>query len=428
MIEKIRVSYRVFLKGFLSLFITVQCVLGVLYWLCNVTRAQKFDTVSELGRLVAGLPVLPVHLIQTGLVFAAAYYLFRRFRERRQSLICAFAAVTVPFVMQVCLCETEHAAALAAALCMTAVIVDCHTRKEQKIGRLQIVLFIVSLVTLVLCGAAYSCAAALLCGVCMVIEEKKYHRKKSARFLCLLAALFVCIVTAWFGVHLQNDANPDRMQITWQSVLMKRLAYPGLEGALSEGVCEELFETFDTGQINNYRIYPYLLDTEFESFLLETVGAERTQEIYLELAWHGLDCGIKVDCRMILEDMISYLFPGLMYPFYSDGSILAEFGFGFQQFVADTPYLAEIYMNVSLLGYAVGLVLTIVCLLIGGIQKSAKESVKGSWPFFVIWFGLAVIFTMRGAAIFNYKYAAFLAILDYLPLLTFLNRSEDRGI
>ncbi|MCD7750702.1 MAG: glycosyltransferase family 39 protein [Lachnospiraceae bacterium] len=427
MIEKMRTSCRVFLQGFLGLFIAVQCVLGILYWFCNVTRAQKFDTVSVLGKFVAGLPVLPVHLIQTGLVYAAAYFFFRRLWERRQSLVCALAAVTCPFVMQVCLCETEHAAALTAILCMTAVIADCHIHKEQKLSRFQTVLFGVCLVTLVFCGAAYSCAAALICLVCMVIEEKKHHRKKKTHMLCLLASLIACVMVAWFGIHLQNEANPDRMQITFESVLFKRFAYPGLEGALSEGVPEELFQTFDTGQINNYRIYPYLLDTEFESFLLETVGAQRAQEIYLELAWHGLDRGIKVDCRMILEDMASYLFPQLMFPLYADGTILAEFGWGFQQFVAHTPYLAEIYMYGSLLGYAVGLVLTIICLLVGGIQ-SARESVKGSWPFIVIWFGLAVIFTMRGAAIFNYKYAAYQAILIYLPLLTFLGQTKDRKI
>ncbi len=434
--EKTIRSYRIFLQGFLGLYFGFQCVSGILYWSGNVTREQKFDTASDLGKIVAALPALPVHLIQTGLVFAAAYYLFRRFRGRRRSLFYALSAVTVPFVMQVCLCETEHAAALAAILCMTAVTLDCHTHKEQEIGRPQMLLFCVGLIVLLFCGAAYSCAAALLCGVCLIIEERKHRRKKGVRSLCLILTLLLCVVLVCYGSYRQNRANPDRMQITWQSVLMKRLAYPGLEGALSEGIPEELSELFDSGDINTYRLYPYLLDTELESVLAKAVGQERIQEIYLALAWHGLDCGIKVDFRMILEDLASYLFPGLMYPFYSNGTILSEFGWSFQQFVAGTPYLAEIYLYGSLLGYAAGLVLALVYGLLSRLMfwrisrpagggMGAGAQVQSFRLLILLWFGLSVVFTMRGAAVYNYKYAAYQAILALMPFPALLTRTES---
>ncbi len=432
MIAKIRTSYRAFLKGFVGLFLTFQCVLGILYWCGNVTRSQQFDTASDLGNLIADMPVLPVHLVQTGLVFAAAYYLFRRFRERKQSLMGALAALTIPFVMQVCLCETEHAAALAALLCMTAVTLDCHTHKERKTSRPQTVLFCACLVTLLFCGAAYSCAGAWLCGLCMIIEEKKYHRKKSIHILCLSVALFACVVAAWFGSHLQNEANPDRMQITFESVLFKRFAHPGFDQKLVDGMPQEVQELYTAADIEKFRLHPYLLDTTFASELTKTAGEERTREIYLELAWYGFLYGTKTDIFMMLEDTLCYLTPQLMYPFYSDGTILAEFGWSYQQFVSGQTQLAWLYLYGSLLGYAVSLVLTLLYGFLSGIADhfhGVFAALKRYWPIFPLWLGLSVIFMMRGAAIFNYKYAAFQAILGYLPMLhVSLQEPEDTGV
>ncbi len=428
MIEKTRISCRVFLKGFTGLFLTFQCVLGILYWCGNVTRAQQFDTASYLGNLIADLPVLPVHLVQTGLVFAAAYYLFRRFRERKQSLMGALAALTIPFVIQVCLCETEHAAALAALLCMTAVTLDCHTHKEQGISRLQTVLFCFCMVTLLFCGAAYSCASALICGLCMVIEEKKYRRKKSIHILCLLVVLFTCIVAAWFGSHLQNDANPDRMQISVESVLFKRFAYPGFDQKLVDGMPQEVQDLYTAADIEKFRLHPYLLDTTFASELTKTAGEERTREVYLELAWYGFLYGTKTDIFMMLEDTLCYLTPQLMYPLYANGTILAEFGWSYQQFISGQTHLAWLYLHGSLLGYAVSLLLTLLYGLLSGITQRFRglfSVLKREWPLLLLWLGFSVIFMMRGAAIFNYKYAAFQAIFGYFPVLyIFFLKSE----
>ncbi len=425
MIKKIRNSYRVFLQGFVGLFLTFQCVLGILYWICNVTRAQQFDTVSTMGKLMAALPVLPVHLAQTGLVFAASYYFFRRFWERGRSLVCALVAVTVPFVMQVCLSETEHAVALAAILCMTAVIVDSHTHRESS-GRFQSVLCGFSLATLIYCGAAYSYAAALMSGIWLFIELKKLLEKKHRWPLYLLVVL-IPILIAGYGSYKQNQDNPDRMQITFESVLFKRFAYPGLNENLLDGMPDEIWALYNGTEIEKFRHYPYLLDTTLESELIETWGEERTRELYLELAWYGFLCGTKTDILMILEDTLCYLTPQLMYPFYSNGTILAEFGWSYQQFVSGQIYLAQLYLYGSLLGYAASLLLTLIYALLSGITthlRALPATIRRCWPLLLCWIGFSLIFMMRGAAIFNYKYAAFQAILGYLPILLIFRRTR----
>ncbi|MCD7863959.1 MAG: hypothetical protein LUG61_10755 [Lachnospiraceae bacterium] len=425
MIEKIRNSYRVFLKGFISLFLLFQCVLGILYWICNVTRSQQFDTISTVGKLMAALPVLPVHLVQTGLVFAAAYYFFTRFWERRRSLVCALVAVTVPFVMQVCLSETEHAVALAAILCMAAGIVDGHTHQESS-GRFQSMLCGFSLAILIYCGAAYSCAAALMGGIWLFIECKKLLEKKRMWILYLLVIL-TSVLIAGYGSYKQNQDNQDRMQITFESVLFKRFAYPGLNENLLDGAPDEIWALYNGTEIEKFRHYPYLLDTTLESELIETWGEERTRELYLEMAWYGFLCGTKTDILMILEDTLCYLTPQLMYPFYSNGTILAEFGWSYQQFISGQLYLAQLYLYGSLLGYAASLLLTILYALTSGITthfRALSATIRSSWPLLLCWLGFSLIFMMRGAAIFNYKYAAFQAILGYLPILLIFRRTR----
>ncbi|MCD8131361.1 MAG: hypothetical protein LUE16_08805 [Lachnospiraceae bacterium] len=449
--EKIRPRCLVFLRGFLGLFLMTQCVLGTGYWLGNVTRAQQFDTVSAMGRWIGGLPVLPVHIAQTVAVFGGLYCLFGCFYGGWRRLFASYAALTIPFVMQICLSETEHGAALAAILCMTAVIMDCYRHHRGPL-RAQAVLCGACVGILILCGAAYSCAAVLLFLILSIVRivfsEKKektgisgqreetdiseqeeetdipekrrasviFGKKKITGAISLLAALLIGAGLAFTGITVQNKLNPDRMQISWESVLFRRFAYPGLNWGLLEGLPEEIQDIYTISELINFRLYPYELDTILESDLLETVGEERTREIYLELAWYGFQCGAKVDARMILEDIVCYLSPMLMYPFYSDGTILAEFGWSLQQFLAGTPYLAETYMYVCLLGYAVGLVLTLVYWLSGGLSLM-RDTFRRYWPLLLLWVGLSVFFMMRGAAVFNYKYAAFQAVLGYLPLL-----------
>ncbi len=440
--EKIRSHCLIFLRGFLGLFLVTQCVLGTGYWLGNVTRAQQFDTVSVMGRWISSLPVLPVHIVQTAAVFGGLYCLLGCFCGGWRRLFSSFVALTIPFIMQICLSETEHGAALTAILCMTAVMLDCHRHRRGPLRR-QAVLWGFCAAVLILCGAAYSCGAALLFVtlslVHLRISEKKEKngvsenergvsavpgRRKITGALRLLAALLIGAGLALMGIIIQNKLNPDRMQITWESVLLKRFAYPGLDWNLTEGLPQEIQDRYTLTEINNFRLYPYELDTTLESDLKDAVGEERTGEIYLELAWYGFLCGTKVDVRMILEDIACYLSPMLMYPFYSDGTILAEFGWSFQQFLAGTPYLAETYMYVCLLGYAVGLTLTLVYWLSGGLS-GVKEMCRRYWPLLLLWVGLSVLFMMRGAAIFNYKYAAFQAVLGYLPLLlVHTNRRE----
>ncbi|MCD8327435.1 MAG: hypothetical protein LUC90_12410 [Lachnospiraceae bacterium] len=487
--EKIRPRCQAFLGGFLGLFLTAQCFLGVCYWLGNVTRAQQFDTVSVMGRWVSGLPVLPVHVVQTAAVFGGLFYLLDCFFRGWRRAFFSLAALTIPFVMQVCLSETEHGAALTAILCMAGVIADCHIGHHRP-DRIQEVICGGCAGILLLCGAAYSGAAALLFLVLSLVRIRASEKKgkndisengeetvsfektetsavpcssKKTGALRLFAALLIGAGLALTGIIIQNKINPDRMQITWESVLLKRFAYPGLNENLMEGLPQEMQDMYTRSEINSFRLYPYLLDTTLESDLLEAVEEERTREIYLELAWYGFLCGTKVDMRMILEDAACYLSPQLMYSFYSDGTILAEYGWGYQQFLSGTPYLAEAYMDLSLLGYAVGLALTLVCRLVCGPVRGSvgtgtlcddcggghKRPVRGHdgsrvlcddchsenreylvrdevgnaafrkrfWPLIILWAGLSVLFVMRGAAVFNYKYAAFQAILGYLPLM-----------
>ncbi|MCD7737842.1 MAG: hypothetical protein LUH58_02210 [Lachnospiraceae bacterium] len=421
--EKIRSRCLIFLRGFLGLFLVTQCALGAGYWLGNVTRAQQFDTVSVMGRWISSLPVLPVHIVQTAAVFGGLYSLLGCFSDGWRRLFSSFAALTIPFVMQICLSETEHGAALAAILCMTAVMMDCHRHRRGPLRR-QAVLWGCCAAVLILCGAAYSCCAALLFVALSMIRIRISEKKKITGALRLLAVLLIGAGLALTGIIIQNKLNPNRMQISWESVLLKRFAYPGLDWNLTEGLPQEIQDRYTLTEINNFRLYPYELDTMLESDLMEAVGAERTGEIYLELAWYGFLCGTKMDVRMILEDIACYLSPMLMYPFYSDGTILAEFGWSLQQFLAGTPYLAETYMCVCLLGYAVGLALTLVYWLSGGFS-GVKEMRRRYWPLLLLWVGLSVLFMMRGAAIFNYKYAAFQAVLGYLPLLlVHTNRRE----
>ncbi|MCD8068675.1 MAG: hypothetical protein LUE87_07280 [Lachnospiraceae bacterium] len=476
--EKIRPRCLVFLRGFLGLFLITQFVLGTGYWLGNVTRAQQFDTISAIGRWIGGLSVLPVHIMQTVAVFGGLYCLFGCFYGGWRRLFASYAALTIPFVMQICLSETEHGAALAAILCMTGVIMDCHRHCRGPL-RAQAVLCGVCVGILILCGAAYSCAAALLfltlSIVRIIFSEKKeetdiskqreetdiseqkeetgiseqreetdiseqkeeadisekrsasviFRKKKITGAISLLAALLIGAGLAFTGITVQNKLNPDRMQVSWESFLLRRFAYPGLDWNLLEGLPQEVQNIYTASEINNFRLHPYELDTVLESDLLETVGEERTRKIYLELAWYGFLCGTKVDARMILEDIVCYLSPLLMYPFYSDGTILAEFGWSLQQFLAGTPYLAETYMYACLSGYAVGLVLTLAYWLSGGFF-CIRVTFRRYRPLLLLWVGLSVLFMMRGAAVFNYKYAAFQAVLGYLPLLM-VHLNDTRG-
>ncbi|MCD7805915.1 MAG: hypothetical protein LUH19_01075 [Lachnospiraceae bacterium] len=429
--EKIRPCCQAFLRGFLGLFLTAQCVLGVCYWLGNVTRAQQFDTVSAMGRWVSSLPVLPVHVVQTAAVYGGLFYFFGCFFHGRRRAFLALAVLTIPFVMQVCLSETEHGAALTAVLCMAGMMMDCHIHGRRQ-GRVQAVMCAVCVGVLLLCGAAYSCGAALLYLVLSVVQISASGKRKRDRVFYSLAALLISVCFALTGMTIQNKLNPDRMQITWESVLLKRFAYPGLNENLMEGLPPEMQEIYTRSEINSFRLYPYLLDTTLEGDLLAAVGKERTEEIYLELAWYGFMCGTKVDARMILEDVACYLSPLLMYPFYSDGTILAEYGWSYQQFLTGTPYLAELYMYVSLVGYAVGLLLTLIfrvlhCLLLKSARPGALNSmfVKRLRPLIVLWAGLSVLFMMRGAAVFNYKYAAFQAVLGYLVLFAAIKEREQ---
>jgi len=191
------------------------------------------------------------------------------------------------------------------------------------------------------------------------------HRTLAGRSsvgMAMLCLLVVCLaVTAVNGLT-REDYSRGRMHRTFASTMLQRMVWPHY-ATTSSFWGYEVNELFDEDALRELAQDPQLPVTDFGPVIEKTLGMEKAQSIFANMAKAAFGVRTREIAGDIAADFLGYALPLPALLWHLEGNGATYSGWNYGQMSSETPVLTRYYVQIT--GRMFGLLL-LVCLITEG--------------------------------------------------------------
>ncbi len=434
----IQVSMPV-IQGFVLCAVALQIVLGAIYIGSNFMTVPQFrDTVIYLemaekfvvdeytGILyplivkffssISMVPFqVPIYLMQIAVGLFCVYHFVCSWTERKwMALVCALWVNTIPFVAQAHVTVLPHSLVLSLMLLMFLQVLK-GTVRHRALRAADWAELLLSYFILTQLGREYLWPGMLFVIWAAFLQFYTHTNKMVMFFVSLLICLVMFVSNLAVYDSMQTPGYYGRMQRSFSSAFFQRVGVNTLNGKYMVYMPDEISQCFSADELNEISQYPYKIKTEFGPTLEARYGAERANELYMELGKLGLGTATKDNLVAIAEDTVSYAMPLGMYTMWQDGELKGATSWNYQQFLGETPVLASAYARICHCLWLLAFGVSVTVYLLAAV-RNRKLYVRIWLPVFLCACLYAFYFALGGADTYDYKLALLPMVLSYAPI------------
>lgn len=409
-----------------------QIVLGALWFCANLATGQNFPETAEfleisetwvldeyvgiaypgvlwLFRKVFGDGYeIWLYLTQFASVYGAAYFLLERSGilqncEKGKWKIGVGAAYisTVPVIMQFQLAQLPYSFAMAAFL---VVLGECFflcasqgvSGKELRKKLLPIAAgWMVGALFLPEYGWVMAIPVAVALGMYMWRSKKCYP-------LLIMGFVLVLLVNVAVQNIYQEPGSRGRMEKSVSATLLRRVVWPNFvrDSFFWSHPVKILFSSED---LQDLALEPENVVYTFGPLMEQTYGKETAEYEYMLMVRATWDVRTKEVVGEIARDALGYACPQLSVLVQLQGEGTSRTGFGYHCLSEKTPILANYYVNISLIGFGVLLVMGLLLRILQMGEKSDKAGKNRMILSVITIVGLSAWYTMEAAGVWDYR-------------------------
>ncbi len=451
--KKVRKDMGIMIRTVAFLLMGIQIVLGLLWACCNLTEIPLFIETKELEEIsktflfdsYSGVvyPILiwvaslferfltikycvVVYVVQIAVAFAA-YQDFQKkvlkIESRQKRSFFSLFVMTVPTVLQCHMAVVPYSLVSSCFVWMLSCIIYMWREKEASAGSL-----------LCVCGGWLLCAAlipdyAWIGGVTAVAGFVAYmvqHRRFAVKLV--LALVFTTLSLGAFSNMLLRD-NPNKIQRSVGAAMVSRCVWPYFLD-FSFFWSYRIGELWDSNGLVGLSVLPEKVIYEFGPTMDRTYGKELANYVY----WDSVRVALETATKDIVEEMgtdfLAYSAPTAAMYFQLEGKGCSYTGWNYGRMTDYTPRLTRTYVTISLQGWFVIGILSVVYWALCG-KKPKKDKCVGTGKRWQIGLltgtGLLinVWYVMSKGHMPDYKYVIVISILWAMAFADGLSREMN---
>lgn len=374
----------------------IQVFWGVVWIACNITVVSRFaesDLLLQASRdfvldeymgilyplllritsVAGGGYCVLVYLLQLGVAFVAYSYFLKKvfgtfFAKKHKISVYLMAAyiVTFPVILQ------GHMSVLPYSLASSMLVLV--------LAQLKLLLAeegAMSAKSVISVGVFWVIAALLLpdygiiLGVVVSLGFMICGWKKERRWRVLLLTLFVAVACMGSVLSLtQTPGSLGRIQKSAGAVMLSRFAWPYMERN-SFFWSEEVKATFDNTDFVQISLYPERIMYEFGPRLEETVGKEKADSLYWQMAIDSVKIGKKEALSALGRDLLLNVSGPVGIQLQWQGVGVSYAGWNYDRLAENAPIITRYYVNYAVYSFDFMALLGIVMILL--YRKTCKE-------------------------------------------------------
>lgn len=431
-------------KGFFYCAMAIQIVLGVLYIGCNFMAVPQYRETAVylemtenfvadeytgilyplLVWLCDAIPLIPfqipIYLIQIFAGILCVYHFVCVWTEKKSlAFVCALWVNTIPLVAQVHMSVLPHSLAFSFLVLMFLEVLK-GTRYREALSVMDWAVLLCSYTILIQLDREYLWVGT--CGLIWAVFLQLYM--KGPKVLMFLVTMLICSGIFISNVAIykvtQTEGYYGRIQRSVEAAFFQRVGMSTMTDRFMIYMPKEINDCFSGKELEEFARYPYKLQNEFGPTLEARYGKEYANELYWKMGWLGLGNATMDTLKDIGEDTLGYMFPAARYFTWRDGDVKGVTSWNYQQFIEQAPHLSVAYIQICQSLWGLGFGVSIAA----GIAMLFHRRKLYAWlwmPVLAYMAAYGLYFALRGANIYDYKFALLPLALNYAWVVCMLN-------
>lgn len=345
-----------------------------------------------------------LYLIQIAVAFGAYTYflqsfLGKYFASKTRKLSCFWAAyiVTFPMILQGHMSVLPYSLASSAVLLLVAEFRKLLTKEGPLSKRTVICIGVLWVI-----GALLLPDYSVILGIVVVLGFVMCGWKKERRWRVLLLTVFVAIGCIGGTLTLtQTPGSLGRIQKSAGSVMLSRFVWPYMERN-SFFWSHEVKVEFNNTDFSQLSLYPERMIYEFGPRLEQSVGRERANELYWEMAADSFLIGKKDALVALGRDAIFNVGGPVGIQLQLSGKGISYTGWNYARMCEDMPAFTKYYVRFA--GYSFDfMLLSAIVVWLFGRKVVERNTNRRMWILTFLLIGMIIIwYTMIGNGMQDY--------------------------
>lgn len=373
-----------------------------------------------------------VYLLQLLAAYISGYMLLHSLGRmgRLYKVLGAFSMLTVPMALQCHLTRGSNSWAISLLMLELAFTVRIFIRKESV--RIRDVLL--PHICWLLAGfimreyMVFGGVPALVLTICWLKQGRYCGMKGRSKYY------IACIVTmvSLLGAYIWQENGPlDNGDVTWKQAIVGRCIWSNITHTY-ENWPEEVKQVISESVVMEFYLDPSHMRNEFFDAFEEVEKAQANQ-YYNVIMKQTLQIGWKQLVQELLYDMAGYIIPGPVVDMQLDGKgYYSVTGMNYQLWLYRNAAWAGLTMGYYVGWFACSAIIAVLCFVINCLlHTKADEKKRGLLMVTLCGSGIMMLqacyYTITRIGMYDYKLAAWAAIMWCMLIFVYVNSSERAG-
>ncbi len=415
--QKVLEHGRSILGRILLIGMCVQIVLGLGCIPVNIVNATEY---------------LGIYLLQLLAAYAGGYMLLHSLGSmgRLYKILGAFSMLTVPMALQCHLTVGPNSLALSLLVLELAFSVRLLVRKESMSFKAVILPHICWLAAGLIMREymLFGVVPVLILTICW-LKQGRYQREKGCvKYYIVCFVAFVSLLGAYV---LQEDGPVDNSDVTWKQAIVGRCIWSSITHTYDNWPEEVKQIVSDSVAMDAYLNPMYMRDEFFDAF--EGVEKAKANQYYKVIMEQTMQTGWKQLVQELFYDMAGYTVPGQVVDVLLDGKgYYSVTGMNYQLWLYRNAGWAGLTMRYYVSWFGFSVIIAVLRFVINCMLQT-KWNVKKQELFMTAVCAVCVMmlqacyYTITRIGMYDYKLAAWAAIMWCMLIFVYVNGSERTG-